>query len=58
MCQTGCQYETSWEGNCTLKGPCPYEMTEAEIEDAKTDEDAEVDYRYENLEALKRREEP
>lgn len=61
MCQRigGCQHQYYHSGECMLSGPCPFEMTEAEIVAwmIETDEDAEADYRHENLEALKRREE-
>ena len=35
MCQgilTGCMHEAYLTGNCTLDGPCPFEMSKEDIE--------------------------
>ena len=53
MCQgilTGCMYEAYLTGNCTLDGPCPFEMTEAEWKEL------EGEYYYDK--ADQRRDEP
>ena len=47
MCQIGCANEYSQSGNCKLKGPCPYDMTEEEMEQAEADNLDKADHEYE-----------
>ena len=58
MCQgilTRCMHEAHLTENCTLEGPCPFEMTEAEWKELEGEYYYDkADHRHENLEALKR----